>query len=227
MVFHIDKLREQKIIRAYWQGWSFLKRGMIMFGLFESDERNAVEILRQDHTDLLDLFDRFEIAAEKGQRKQIVADVIQVLKAHAAMEEEIFYPCVRWDVGDKIMNEAEEEHHVAKLLVAELEKMTGDEARFDAKFRVLAESVRHHIAEEDDHMLPQAAKADIDFEALGGEMLARREELLDKGFPLLPEEKLLGVRAARPRRAVHHAPVHHAYVEHARREAHNGAERHR
>ena len=38
--------------------------------------------------------------------------------------------------------------HVAKVLIAELETMKGDEEHWEAKFKVLAESVRHHIKEE-------------------------------------------------------------------------------
>ena len=56
------------------------------------------------------------------------------------------------------MNEADEEHHVAKLLIAELDAMDGSESHFDAKFQVLAENVRHHIEEEEGEMLPKAQK---------------------------------------------------------------------
>ncbi len=48
-----------------------------------------------------------------------------------------------------MMNEADEEHHVAKILIAELEEMDGSESHYDAKFTVLAENVRHHIKEEE------------------------------------------------------------------------------
>jgi len=42
---------------------------------------------------------------------------------HAVLEEEIFYPTIRKQVGEDLMNEADEEHHVAKLLIAELENL--------------------------------------------------------------------------------------------------------
>ena len=44
------------------------------------------------------------------------------------------------------MNEADEEHHVAKILIAELEEINGRETHYAAKFTVLAENVRHLIA---------------------------------------------------------------------------------
>jgi hypothetical protein len=52
----------------------------------------------------------------------------------------------------------------------------GDD-HFDAKFKVLAESVKHHIEEEESEMLPKAQDADLDQERLGEEMTERKEEL--------------------------------------------------
>ncbi len=169
-----------------------------MFESFTENQQDAVVILKKDHAKVKDLFDQFEETEQRAQKIRIAAMVIKELKAHAAVEEEIFYPTVRATVGDKIMNEALEEHHVAKMLIAELEKMTGVEDQFDAKFTVLAENIRHHIEEEEDDMLPRAREADIDFEELGEALLARKQELMQKGFPVLPEERLVGVRKGGP-----------------------------
>ena len=81
------------------------------------------------------------------------------------------------------MNEADEEHHVAKVLIAELDTLDAKNDHRDAKFTVLAESVRHHIREEENEMLPKAKELNIDFEALGQRMLARKKELLRDGIP--------------------------------------------
>ena len=81
------------------------------------------------------------------------------------------------------MNEADEEHHVAKVLIAELDTIDAKNDHRDAKFTVLAENVRHHIREEETEMLPKAKELDIDFEALGQRMLARKKELLKDGIP--------------------------------------------
>ena len=93
------------------------------------------------------------------------------------------------------MNEADEEHHVAKLLIAELDAMDGSESHFDAKFKVLAENVRHHIEEEEGEMLPKAQKVKLDFEALAEKMTARKEKLLAVGVPPVGEEAM--VKASR------------------------------
>src|SRR3954467_10313466 len=112
----------------------------------------AVALLKGDHDRVKDLFDRFEAARTRPAKIRIVRAALVELKVHAAIEEELFYPAVRKPVGKEAMNEADEEHHVAKSLIAELDRMDGLESHFDAKFMILAENVRHHIKEEEDEM---------------------------------------------------------------------------
>ncbi len=155
----------------------------------------AVVLLKADHDRVKDLFDRFEAAKGRAAKTRIVRQTLTELKVHAAIEEELFYPAVRRAVGKEVMNEADEEHHVAKLLIAELDGMDGSETHFDAKFSVLAENVRHHIKEEEGEMLPKARKAKLDFAALAEAMTRRKERLLEGGVPPAGEEAM--VKASR------------------------------
>jgi hypothetical protein len=166
-----------------------------MFDWFNTDatkaNTNAIDLLKADHDNVKELFSQFEKSENAQARKKIVKQALTELKAHAAIEEEIFYPAVRAHVGKDLMNEADEEHHVAKLLVAELDDMHGRGDHFDAKFTVLAENVRHHIKEEENEMLPKAQELKMDFDKLGKTMLARKQQLLENGFPLVGEEKMV------------------------------------
>src|SRR5688572_7900885 len=139
-------------------------RGDPMLGL--TTKTDAIELLKEDHKKVKDLFEQFEKADGKAQKKSVADMALRELNLHAAVEEEIFYPAVRPDLEEEIMNEADEEHHVAKVLIAELEGMDGGESHYEAKFLVLAENVKHHIKEEEGEMLPEAKKTDVDFEAL-------------------------------------------------------------
>jgi hemerythrin superfamily protein len=155
----------------------------------------AVAMLKEDHDRVKGLFDQFEAAKGRPAKLKIVRLALTELKVHAAIEEELFYPAVRKPVGKGIMNEADEEHHVAKLLIAELDAMDGSESHFDAKFHVLAENVRHHIEEEEGEMLPKAKGVKIDFDALAEKMRRRKEKLLEGGVPPAGEEAM--VKASR------------------------------
>ncbi len=174
--------------------------GAYMFDWFSLDNSSlnstdtntdAIELLKRDHAIVKDLFEEFENATSRQSKKRIAAQALQELKIHAALEEDIFYPAVRRRVGKDIMNEADEEHHVAKLLVAELEDLGGRGDHYDAKFTVLAENVRHHIKEEEDEMLPKANALDIDFQELGRQMLRRKQQLLSNGVPRVGEDAMV------------------------------------
>jgi hemerythrin-like domain-containing protein len=119
-------------------------------------KNHAIAILMKDHDAVKELFDRFEKSESSAQKEKIIAEALTELKIHAVIEEEIFYPAVRKHVGKDLMNEADEEHHVARVLIAELDRDGRSNDHRDAKFTVLAESVRHHIKEEEGEMLPKA-----------------------------------------------------------------------
>lgn len=119
-------------------------------------EPDAIDMVRNDHDSLKELFDRFKKAKDRRSKTKIAREAIAELNINAVLEEEIFYPAVRQHIGKDIMNEADEEHHVAHVLIAELEEMDGRGDHFDAKFNVLAENVRHHIKAEESELLPRA-----------------------------------------------------------------------
>jgi Hemerythrin HHE cation binding domain len=154
---------------------------------------DAIASLKADHKKVKELFEKFEKAKDRRRKQAIVMEALEELGIHATLEEDLFYPAIRAAIRDKegIMEEADEEHHVAKVLIAELEGMDGSESHYDAKFTVLAENVRHHIKEEEGEMLPKAKKTRIDFAALGQEMLERKEALLREGVPVTAEAEMV------------------------------------
>ena len=155
---------------------------------------DAIASLKADHRKVKGLFEKFEQARDRRTKKTIVMQALEELGIHATLEEELFYPAVRAAIKDKegIMEEADEEHHVAKVLMAELEAMNGGESHYDAKFTVLAENVRHHIKEEEGELLPKAQKTRVDFRALGEQMSNRKEVLQREGVRVTAEAEMVG-----------------------------------
>jgi hypothetical protein len=155
-------------------------------------DTNAIAMLKKDHSKVKNLFDQFEAAEDRSGTEGIIGNAIVELKIHATIEEEIFYPALRdANIDENLMNEAEQEHHVARMLIAELDTHTGNEGRRHAKFKVLAESVRHHIKEEEGKVLPAAKDLDIDYEDLGSRMMDRKAELMDGGVPPDAEHEMV------------------------------------
>src|SRR6476660_9791497 len=158
-------------------------------------DNHAIAILLKDHDRVKALFKKFETAKSKAEKEKIISAALTELKIHAIIEEDIFYPAVRAHVGKDLMNEADEEHHVARVLIAELDHDGRSNDHRDAKFTVLSESVRHHIDEEEREVLPKAKELKLDFEALGQKILERKVSLQENGIP--PDAEHAMVAAAR------------------------------
>ena len=149
--------------------------------LTKSQEVSAsaiTDLLREDHKKVKRLFEEFEEADDAKAKYRIVETALAELEVHAKLEEELIYPAIRAAIGDEdLMDEALEEHHVVHALLGDLKKMTPSDERYDAKFTVLAENVRHHIKEESE-MFPKAENCEIDWEALSAQVTKRKEQLL-------------------------------------------------
>lgn len=143
---------------------------------------DATALLRQQHDEAKDLFEQFEQTEDGDTRQRIAREAIRALRAHTAIEEEIFYPAIR-DAGEEIEDdvlEGLEEHHVVEVLLDELEGMGPEEERFEAKFTVVSELVEHHVEEEEDELFPEVRDAlgAERLEELGEQMQARYDELM-------------------------------------------------
>ena len=146
-----------------------------------SKTATAIDLLKEDHDKVKKAFKEFEKMDRSDIEtcRQVVRSVCEDLRVHTALEEEIFYPAVREAIDDEdIMNEAAVEHETAKTLIEQLENMEPDDPNYFATFTVLGEYVMHHVKEEESEMFPQAKKAkELDLQALGEQMRARKQEL--------------------------------------------------
>ncbi len=166
-----------------------------MFEFLLGYDNEAIALIVKDHETVKELFDKYEKAESRREKIRLAATTVQELNIHAIIEEEIFYPAIRAHIDHPKMNEADEEHHVARILCAELSVMDGSEDHYDAKYKVLSENIRHHIKEEEHEILPKAKGLDLDFTALASKMQARKAQLKRDGLPTSLEDRM--VRATR------------------------------
>jgi hemerythrin superfamily protein len=141
---------------------------------------DAVQLLKNDHREVEKLFKQFERASSERQ-EEIARQICAALRAHTAIEEEIFYPAFLEATDEKdLHHEAEIEHEGAKHLIEEIESAGASDDYFEARVSVLKEMIAHHVEEEERRggMLSKAAKADMDMDALGEEMNRRKSELM-------------------------------------------------
>ena len=147
----------------------------------------ATEFLRRQHREVKRLFSETKKGSEARRRKGM-DEIAEKLAAHMEIEEKIFYPAVA-EVGTKkaheLVPEAYEEHHVARLVIAELPGVEPDDERWLAKMTVLEELIEHHVEEEESEIFKLADK-------LGAERLDELGDELESAFDS---------RTSEPRRA--------------------------
>jgi len=149
--------------------------------------QDAIALLKADHRQVEEWFGQFEKARTDDRKLELATDICNALKVHTTIEEEIFYPAFLEATEDKDMHhEAEVEHAGAKKLIAEIEASSPDDDYYDAKVKVLSEMIKHHVKEEEQPggMFAEARKSDMDLDALGEQMAARKGELeVQSGMP--------------------------------------------
>jgi hemerythrin HHE cation binding domain-containing protein len=150
----------------------------------ESKTQDAVALLKQDHRNVEELFEKFEKASGDGRKQKLAEEICLELSVHAKIEEEIFYPACEGKVDEDLLKESYVEHDAAKVMIAEI--MSGGpqaDEYYDAKVKVLQEEIAHHIEEEEKRMeglFAQARKADLDMDALGEQLGSRKAELTEQ-----------------------------------------------
>lgn len=148
---------------------------------------DAIKLLKNDHDEVEKLFSTYEKVSDGAfSTKQALFDEIRrLLEAHAAIEEQIFYPTlaaarVGSDARDLVL-EAQEEHAQVKTLLLDLSDMEPMEETYDAKMKVLHDNIQHHVKEEEGQMFKEAKKVleKEQLEDLGLRMEALKRELLE------------------------------------------------
>ena len=114
----------------------------------------ALTLLQESHEAVEELFARFETAEDPKTRRKVVEAALHELKVHAAIEELVLHPAIE---PETVAAEKEPRRHVRRL-IAELEAMTGEESRHDAKFALLSANIRRHIGREKEGLFAEAAR---------------------------------------------------------------------
>jgi len=141
--------------------------------------QNAIDLLVADHREVDEYFTAYEELTSDSDKKALAQKICLALKVHTEIEEELFYPAARNKTGDDdLLDEAVVEHMGAKNLIAEIEAMQPGQPLYDAKVKVLGEQVRHHVEEEEEELFPEVRETNMDLDAIGAKLAARKIELI-------------------------------------------------
>jgi len=152
----------------------------ILSRMDNSDDYDALDLLRQHHAAVAGLFDRYEGLDDNDHeaKQALVVRVIRMLTVHGRIEEELFYPALRQATGGQtVLDEADVAHAMIRQLMADLNRTAAAASHFDAKVRSLAQLVEHHVQEEEGQMFQEARDSTLNLVAIGGQLDAYRAAL--------------------------------------------------
>ena len=143
---------------------------------------DAIELLKRDHQEVTRLFQRY--SARRGGRgaRSVIDTVCRELEVHLQIEEEIFYPAVRYadDELARLVDESLREHARMKDDIAALRAAAGHD---DTRVMQLQQDVEHHVTEEEGKMFPHLAEVmdDDRRSELGEQLEERKSEFSGRG----------------------------------------------
>src|SRR5688500_20280383 len=112
---------------------------------------DALELLKEDHQKVKELFEEAEGTEDQKEKTKIFAEIQSELETHARIEESVFYPAMekREELKDLVL-ESIEEHRQIKTLLKEIDNLKSDSEKIEPKLSVLMENVEHHAEEEEE-----------------------------------------------------------------------------
>ena len=147
-----------------------------------NDETDPIVLLESDHRRFEALLKQGEETTERAVkgRAELLQTLTGALTVHEAIEERILYPALKpHEEATEIVLEGYQEHHLADLVINELHQLAGNDEKWGAKFKVLKESLEHHIQEEEREMfrIARAVFAREELTDLGARMKSLKSEL--------------------------------------------------
>ncbi len=146
---------------------------------------NAIEMLKQQHRMVEQLFDQFEQAESPEARRDAFNEIADALAVHSTIEEKHFYPTVKQEQTEGILVESVEEHLEVKRAIADLLQMDAADDDFGPQVKDLRDSVDTHVAEEEGELFPTVERLfdKAALERLGAVMDDLQSQLLRQGSP--------------------------------------------
>ncbi len=132
---------------------------------------SAIELLQGEQKAVRKLFNDYDQAKDFKGKEDVVGALSLALSLYCSLETEIIYPAMK--ANGSCSEEAEpcqgeENHHQAKLLIDQLQRLTADVdgEKYDAAVKELKVVVEKHFSEEEKTLIPEMKKSGNNFEKL-------------------------------------------------------------
>lgn len=146
---------------------------------------DATELLATQHRQVERLLAKIGRCRIVGTRVALVDKLCTVMSLHAVLEKEVFYPAFLAATRNRELHrQAEFGLEACTKLLAQVAEHRDQHHLLDARMKIVADAIRHHIREEEkpDGVFAVARIAGMDLPALGQRMRARKY-LMKRGYP--------------------------------------------
>ena len=115
---------------------------------------DIAEMIANDHRTVEGLYG--EISEGGGDARKLADTLIEEMTAHAAAEEQVFYPALRDMVpgGAKVATQAQKEHEIIEDMLGKLRRNQPGDTEFESALDTLGSEVLSHAAVEENDWLP-------------------------------------------------------------------------
>jgi hypothetical protein len=140
---------------------------------------NGLELLKEDHRKVQELFEQVKTTGNERQRKQLYKKIKAEVETHTYIEEKVLSPALKkYEEFKEMALKAVEEHLQVKNILREIDRLSEGSERFEPKLMVLIENVNHHIEEEEGEMFPEVEGrfSERQLEDLGQNLEAAKKE---------------------------------------------------
>lgn len=145
---------------------------------------DAITLLKTDHKKVRALLETLDQTKAAPRRTKLLGQIEVEIKAHARIEEEIFYPAFKAKAEEseqlETYFEAKEEHGLVDIILPKAKSADPAGEEFGARAKVLKDLIVHHAKEEEKEMFKQARELfeKDELQSLGAQMERRRREVV-------------------------------------------------
>lgn len=151
---------------------------------------DALTMLKQQHQEVDELFDRMQ-QADESEKITLMGQISEKLTLHAMIEERHFYPfCRRMGIQDMV-DHSLQEHAEVKQLISEILQLKRHDPRIDQSVQRLMMSVQAHVKEEENTLFPRlmSIASEEDVRNVGMEMQRTMDEMSQQELLKLAEHE--------------------------------------
>jgi len=158
----------------------------------ESNASNAIALLTQQHREVEELLEKLKGQSPRSAEfRQTFEELADALAIHCEIEEKIFYPSVKTDDTEDLLEESVEEHLAVKRVLATMMD-TAPDGDILAELEELGGLTEEHVIEEEHELFPKVSQHmdEAQLRQLGARMNEMVEQLRREGAPRMhvPDE---------------------------------------